>query len=57
MKVAADGKIASAEDDNIDNGYSSFKLRTFAANLDFDPTRDAATGTTRHQRHPPLHNS
>ena len=23
----------------------------------YDPTRDAATGTTRHQRHPPLHNS
>lgn len=44
-KVTVDGKNASVEAYNIDNGNNYFKLRDFAANLDFGLTWDAATDT------------
>ena len=44
-KVTVDGKNASVEAYNIDNGNNYFKLRDFATNLDFGLTWDAATDT------------
>lgn len=44
-KVTVDGKSAAVEAYNIDNGNNYFKLRDFAANLDFGLTYNASTDT------------
>ena len=44
-EVTVDGQAVEVEAYNIDNGNNYFKLRDFAANLDFGLTWDAATDT------------
>ena len=44
-KVTVDGQSVAVDAFNIDNGNNYFKLRDFAANLDFGLTYDAAADT------------
>lgn len=44
-KVTVDGTPVAVDAYNIDNGNNYFKLRDFAANLDFGLTYDAAADT------------